>query len=131
MWDDLFQSVNYLQTGLNGTWKRNEVITNNIANDDTPGFKKSDVEFESLFAQALQSDELDTQSASDYSNNDLLSTIEPVVTKNEDSAYRYDENNVDIETEMTSLAKNSIEYYTLVSKMNSEFSKLSTAITGQ
>ncbi len=52
MWNDLFSSVNLLEKGLGATWLRNEVISNNIANVDTPGFKASEVEFETLMADA-------------------------------------------------------------------------------
>jgi flagellar basal-body rod protein FlgB len=43
MLDKMFSSVNTLQRGLNASWLRNEVISNNIANVDTPGFNASHV----------------------------------------------------------------------------------------
>ncbi len=46
----------------------------------------------------------------------------------ESTSTRLDGNNVNIENEMVELAKNSINYYTTVSKVNSEFRKLNTAI---
>ena len=49
----------------------------------------------------------------------------------DDVSIRYDESSVDIEHEMVELAKNSVEYYTLVNKVNSEFSKLRTAINAE
>ena len=54
MWGDLFNSVDLLKKGMDAGWLRNEVISNNIANEDTVGFKASEVEFENLFAQSLQ-----------------------------------------------------------------------------
>ncbi|MGE4354554.1 MAG: flagellar basal body rod protein FlgB [Oscillospiraceae bacterium] len=133
MWDNLFSSVNLIEKGIDAAWLRNEVISNNIANIDTPGFKKSEVEFEDLMADAIQKRENSvkltvtnpmhiTMHAADASD------IVPTVVKEDATSTGLDENNVDVENEMVALAKNSIEYYTLVSKVNSEFQKLDTAI---
>lgn len=133
MWDNLFSSVNLLEKGVNATWLRNEVISNNIANVDTPGFKASEVEFEDIMAATLGIGDGRLQLAATDENHissqqSDVNDVEAVVTTNDSISYRYDENSVDIESEMVELAKNSIEYYTLVSKMNSEFRKLDTAI---
>ena len=53
MLERMFSSVNTLQKALNASWLRNEVIGNNIANVDTPGFKASHVRFEELVSEAL------------------------------------------------------------------------------
>ena len=50
----IFDSTKYLEKGLDAAWTRNQVIANNIANADTPGFKSSKVEFESIFQSALE-----------------------------------------------------------------------------
>lgn len=133
MWEDLFSSVDLLQKGLNASWLRNEVIGNNIANVDTPGYKASGVKFEDLMASALGTDEsgLDLTTTDDRqiskSGTDL-SDVEPEVVENDSTSETLDDNNVDMETQMAALAKNSIEYYTLVSKVNSEFKNLDKAI---
>ena len=43
-----------LEVGLHGTELRQQVIANNLANVNTPGFKRSDVEFQRQLAEALQ-----------------------------------------------------------------------------
>lgn len=133
MWDDLFSSVNFLEKGLNATWLRNEVIGNNIANEDTPGFKASDVAFESLMSEALgrgdgrlgmeTSDERHISGRAGSADN-----VEAAVVTDRTTSAGLDENNVDIESEMAALAKNTIEYFAMVSKINSEFRKLDSAI---
>lgn len=50
------------------------------------------------------------------------------MVRKDSTSVRLDDNNVDIETEMVALAKNQIEYYALVNRINSEFEKLNTAI---
>ena len=136
MWDNLFGTVDYLEKGLDASWLRNEVITNNIANVDTPGFKVSDVAFEDIMASTLNLDgslEMKTTRADHISSSDLSAAdeITPVITTAEDSSYKLDDNNVDIESEMVSLAQNSLQYYAMISKINSEFNRLNMAINGQ
>lgn len=133
MWDHLFSSVDLLGKGLDAAWLRNEVISNNIANVDTPGYKSQEVKFEDIMASALDSSgqKLDLQVTDQQHIAKIapdIREVEPVVVKEEDTSAGVDENNVDVETEMVALAKNTIEYYLLVSKINSEFDHLNTAI---
>ena len=46
-------TMDYLGRGLQAATMRHEVISNNIANVNTPNFKKSEVVFESLLAKEL------------------------------------------------------------------------------
>ena len=133
MLDKIFSSVNTLQQGLNASWLRNEVISNNIANVDTPGFKASHVRFEEIMAEATGSGAGSLSMAVTDERHlggaaGTLANIEPQVLKDESTSVRLDGNNVNIDNEMVELAKNSINYFTTVSKINSEFRKLDTAI---
>lgn len=148
MYGNIFDSIDLINRGIEVTWLRNEVISNNIANIDTPGFKASEVEFEHIFSDALNNilpthDDglaITNEKHIGASSSRLATTHEghiaiggskepsPVVVTNVDDSVRYDENNVDLEHEMAELAKNTIEYYALISKVNSEFAKLNTAI---
>ena len=49
-----FGYVNLLKSAADASWTREEVLTNNIANVDTPNYKRQDVEFSSYLANALQ-----------------------------------------------------------------------------
>lgn len=130
---DIFASTKYLEKGLDAAWLRNQVISNNIANAETPGFKSSSVEFENIFAAALDDtgafDNKVTRSKHiSFSGADPESVV-PVVLQNNDTSMRMDENNVDIDYENVELAKNTLYYNTLVEKLNTEFSMLRLAIT--
>ena len=48
-----FDYINVLNRAADAAWQRNEAISNNIANVDTPGYKRQDVAFESVLQQAL------------------------------------------------------------------------------
>ncbi len=132
MWNQLFGSVNRLQSGLDAAWMRNDVIANNIANADTPGFRASKVEFESAMKAALGTEQGRLKMAATHAGHitsgaSSAEDVVPTVTTDE-SRMRYDENGVSPETEMAELAKNSIQYYAMVNKMNAELNQLNAAI---
>jgi flagellar basal-body rod protein FlgB len=134
MWDNLFASADLLHAGLEASWLRNSVIRNNIANVETPGFKASDVEFENVFRQAIEDSQFGFINKRtrpqhiDFSGSSGV--VKPIIVKRQDLSMRYDENNVDIEDENVKLAQNSILYNTMVSKLNSDLSRLKMAING-
>ena len=131
MWDKLFNSADLLQKGLQASWTRNAVIRNNIANVETPGFKSSDVEFETLFAAALEEADFKGKRTREkhipIGNNDVFNVHHQIV-ENRRTSMRMDGNNVDIEAENVKLAQNSIQYNTLMTKLNSELSRIRMAI---
>ena len=134
MLDKLFGNVDLLQKGLDASWMRNEVISNNIANAETPNFKSSGVQFETVFKSALEDFDarFQTKRTRDehisFSDEMPVEDVTPAVVPNAGTTMRMDGNNVDIEAENVNLAKNQILYYTLTEQMNSDFTRLSMAI---
>lgn len=133
MLDNVFSSAEMLRKGLNASWLRNEVINNNIANVDTPGFKASHVRFEDLMEEAAGAENklpltvTNERHIPGRGGGDIRD-VEPEIFRDETTTARLDGNNVNIDNEMVELAKNSINYYATVSKINSEFRKLDAAI---
>ena len=128
MIDKIFNNVNMLQKGLDASWLKNEVITNNIANVDTPGFKSSSVTFEKAFEAAVNEGDFSTKKTREGHMDFSSQGIQAAVQKNTGTSEGLDGNNVDIDYENAELAKNSILYNTLVEQVSSEFRKLSAAI---
>lgn len=123
-----FNYINVLGKAAGASWKRNEVISNNIANVDTPGYKRNDVQFESYLQDALTgSGSLDQRVA----NVNLNSLDGTEYTDNASLSYRLDGNNVDIDTESSYLADNQIRYYALLDSMSQEFSRIKTVLTAK
>ena len=120
-----FNYINLIDKAADASWKRNEVISNNIANVDTPGYKRKDVQFESYLMTALVGDNsLDNRVAQAH-----LDTLDAsVYTDYNNLSYRLDGNNVDIDTESANLAENQIRYYTLVDSMSQEFNRLKSVL---
>lgn len=119
----LFPKSN-LHKALDASWLRNEVISNNIANVDTPGYKRKTVKFEEFLNSEMRTGKI-TSGKTRFRSSDIL-----VTQDYETLSYRSDGNNVDIENEMAELATNSLRYNTLIQKMNGDFQNLRKVIRG-
>lgn len=120
-----YNYINVLQQAADASWLRNTIISNNIANVDTPNYKRKDVQFETyLIEQMAGGDTMDH-----YVDNIDLSTLEGTIyTDHSNLSYRLDGNNVDIDTENVELAKNQIKYNVMTDAISQEFSRLRTAM---
>ena len=130
MFNSIFDNMSYIEKGLDAAWTRNQVISNNIANVDTPNFKSSKVEFESIFKSALEQDAFTAKRTCEGHINfsSQIDDVSPVIVQNSSTTMRSDGNNVDIDYENSELAKNAIYYETLIEKISSEFARLKMAI---
>ncbi len=127
----MFEKVDLLTKAMNASWKRNEVITNNIANANTPNFKKSEVVFEELLQDYLKGTTL--KGFNTHQKHFDIGPMDPKALQHkviDTGGYstRRDGNNVDIDVEMAELAKNQIIYNTLATQVNAHFSRLKLVI---
>ncbi len=120
-----YNYINVLGKAADASWTRNDILANNIANADTPNFKRKDVQFETYLADAVAGTDSLDETVANIDLNELNATtyVEQVGL-----SYRYDGNNVDIHTENVELAKNQLKYYTLMNSMTQEFSRLKMAM---
>ncbi|SDF38776.1 flagellar basal body rod protein FlgB [Sporolituus thermophilus] len=129
MFDALVSSphVKVLERALAAAALRHKVISNNIANVNTPGFKRSEVHFEEHLKQALtgKSGLSRTHQRHLAAKSDDLS-IEIMAVTN--TAFRADGNNVDIDFEMAEMAKNNIYYDAVAQQLYRYFSNLKSVI---
>ena len=120
-----YNYINVLQRASEASAKRHEVISNNIANVDTPNYKRQDVSFQNVLNGAIHnSSTLDEA----VRNIDLNTLNANVYTDGSSLSYRLDGNNVDIETENAYLAENQLRYYTLLDSISQEFTRLQTVL---
>ena len=120
-----------LEKALDAAWMKNEVISNNIANVNTPGFKKSYVSFEEQMASAAS--EFRTGSLRKDSKflpigSDARRIPAPEIIQEPFTSAREDGNNVNIDVEMAELAKNTIKYNALITQISRQFNSIRTAI---
>lgn len=120
---NVFDYVNVLDKAADASWMRNDAISNNLANVDTPGYKRQDVDFENQLARALRNSKytsMDAKVANLKSNR-----LRPLCyTDYAGFSYRMDGNNVDVDTEGVYLAKNQITYQGLEMSILQEFKNL-------
>lgn len=122
-----FNYVNVLGKAADASWKRESIITNNIANVDTPGYKRKDIDFQSVLSTELG--RCSQESLDSKINSVNLSDLNPsVYTDHSNYSYRLDGNNVDIDTEEVELASEQIRYEALTTSIDSEFSRMRTAL---
>lgn len=124
---NVFDYIRVLDKAADASWLRNEAISNNIANVDTPGYKRQDVEFESVLKEALG---LSRYKSMDAKVADLK--IDRLngrpYTDYAGFAYRIDGNNVDIDNENVYLAENQLRYQGLLTAIGQEFNNLKTVM---
>ena len=127
----IFDYVNVMEKAADGAWLRNEAIAHNIANVDTPHYKRQDVSFEAELKHALKASKyvsLD-EKVNNLNERDRLSHVEPrVYTDYAGFSYRLDGNNVDIDNENVELASNQIKYNAITQSIDQEFKNLKTVI---
>ena len=122
-----FDYINVLDKAADASWLRNQAIANNIANVDTPGYKREDITFEKELKKALKHSSYDTMDAK--VKNLRTDQLQARTYKDyNELSYRLDKNNVDIDTENEMLAKNQLVYEGLMNGISSEFSNLRTAM---
>ena len=120
-----FGYVDVLKTAADASWLREEVLTNNIANVDTPNYKRQDVEFTTYLKSALEQAGTPASTLTQKGNEANLSGITTrTYTENTTLSYRMDGNNVDLSTENAELAAEQINYNALIDSMNNEFTRM-------
>lgn len=124
---NVYNYINVLGTSLDATATRNEIISNNLANVNTPNYKRKDIRFETELKYAFLHSDDSTVDAT-VRHLDLRELQPEVYTDYAELSYRYDGNNVDINNENAILAKNQIKYNGLMDSVNKEFSLLKSAM---
>ncbi|MBO5209168.1 MAG: flagellar basal body rod protein FlgB [Lachnospiraceae bacterium] len=122
-----YDYINVLDKAADASWLRNDAISNNLANVDTPGYKRQDVDFETQLAQALKRSRY--TSMDDKVADVKMNRLNPVTyTDYAGFSYRLDGNNVDVDTEGVYLAKNQIVYQGLTQSITQEFKNLQSVM---
>lgn len=124
---DIYNYINVLNKAADANWLKETAISNNIANQSTPGYKRKDVNFEGTLANELNKSKytsLDKKVKNLHMNHLDVDTY----TDSAYYSYRLDKNNVDPEQEYAELASTQIRYTALIDSMNSEFSRIKSVI---
>ncbi len=133
-------SMAIMEKAMQAASLRHEVLSNNMANVNTPGFKRKRVEFEKLLSAALYGADnskklrlarTNPRDIAVYSQGGNYASVQPVVQQINDTTMRADGNNVDPDREMAGMAKNTMYYDALAREMGAQISNLRLVIKGQ
>ena len=150
---DLINSgkIDLLTLGLDGLSARHKAIASNIANADTPGYKRVDVTFENQLDKIINTEHFKENqrlqnSADNYNsvNNTVkaplsvnynqsfmeMSDFNPQTIESTENPPNETGNTVNIEKEMSSLTKNGMEYNAIATLQAKEFRILGEIIKG-
>ena len=128
------------EKSLDGLSLRHQAISSNVANVDTPGYRKMVVDFESQLTEALQESQATPPNPGELKQTDprhMDSQGRTPVESTESNLerlqfeYRQDQNGVDIESEMVSMAKNTQRYMAVSHLQNKSFEGLNKVIQSQ
>ena len=126
---NVFDYTNILDKAADASWMRENVIINNIANIDTPGYKRQDVDFESVLQKALGKTKYSSLDKKVRElNQDLGKLTTTSYTDAANYSYRLDRNNVDENTENAELASESLRYQLLTTAITNNFSRMQTVL---
>jgi flagellar basal-body rod protein FlgB len=135
--ESLFEGADVIQKSMQGLSARQRAIGDNVANADTPGYKRIQVGFERQLRSAIRAGseppELAMRTTSDRHfslgpNATGLDQVKPEMVQVTNETYRNDGNNVDIEVEMANLAETNVRYNTMATLAKNKFDGMKNLI---
>lgn len=129
------KTLDILHRSMDVSLLRRDVIANNIANSDTPNFKRTEINFESELKRALDSEKVtpphafmtDRRHIPFYRPTDYR-TVKPRKVLDYLSTSKNNGNNVDVEQEMMNALHNQLSYTVLVDAVSNQFRQVNLVL---
>jgi flagellar basal-body rod protein FlgB len=129
------KTLQALTTALNFREMRQELISSNVANANTPGYKAKKLDFEEALARALDVDGQMKMNATDGRHYNVggggFNNLEPEIYDNPNGVVSENGNTVDVEAEMAQMAENKLMYDALVQLINKKMGIMKYAINSE
>lgn len=129
------KTMQALASSLDFRQMRQELISSNIANGETPGFKAKRISFEDALARALNVDGQQNLNVEDSRHfnvgNGGFSNLEPEIYDEVNGIVNNNGNNVDRDGEMARMAENKILYDASVQLLNKKLGMMKYAISAE
>lgn len=119
------------EASLDALWMKSQVIANNMANADTPGFKTSSVSFDTVLSRAARAQNVEGREVSpqEAANRALSGGYRARVTTDNTTSVRVDGNNVVLEKEQAELWKTYAQYSYLLDRIGGHYNNISAVIS--
>lgn len=129
MFKNTYNNINFYKKALDGTWDRQKAISSNIANVNTPNYKRKYTTFEEQLKNKIDDGRLKLTTTHEKHIGNKESEFSPKTLVDRADSHRIDGNNVNIDIESTNLAKNNIMYDAISRQLSGEFEKIKNVIT--
>jgi len=116
-------SIAAMQKSLDALWLRQQVISDNIANQDTPGYKSKTVSFEELLLKTLSS-------PGESPFEERVLALKPKVKQDNSLSMGEDDNSVDADAENIALVRTQLQYQAMAQALSGEISRMSYVLNG-
>lgn len=120
-------TINLMKNALDASSLRQEMISSNLSNVNTPGYKAKRVEFEDVLKQTMDGSAMRSTHADHFGVSDL-SNIKPQIKEQTGNRINEDGNNVAIDTEMAELSANALYYQALTTQMSNHYSSIRSVL---
>ena len=120
-------SISMSQKSLEFLWAKQVVISQNLTNVNTPGYKAKYVTFEDVYQNRLK---LARAAKTPAQTRSIIENSYYSINE-KDSSARLDENNVNADAEEVEMARAQLQYQYVLNAVNSDFSRLRGVIRGQ
>lgn len=121
--------IQVLLRGLDYSMARQRVLAQNVANVETPHYKRKDVDFASAFDEVLREKATLPLSVTHPKHfGDSAESLQSMNTIEEKYAVRQDRSGVDVEKEMATVLENALYYQALARMMSDKLGLLRTVI---
>ncbi len=125
----LFNSNFYtIKSAMDVSMLRQEIHAHNIANAETPGYKRKYVLFEELLREVQGRLKLSKTNPKHLDPKPL--PVKPRVMTDYSTSYRNDDNNVDMDYEIVQMVKNGLRYQVLSRLMSMNIDRYNTVLRG-
>ncbi|MGI6457151.1 MAG: flagellar basal body rod protein FlgB [bacterium] len=130
----LFDSttLTVLKKGIEGTNLRHEAISNNIANVDTPQYQRAVVDFETQLRRALRGQDVTGQRSHPahfvIGGPKEVAQVTARIDIDDETRFRPDRNNVNIDQEMANLAQNTARNLQFTELLTRRYAGMRTVI---
>lgn len=129
------KTLQALAAGLKFREMRQEIISSNVANAETPGYRAKRLDFEKALARALDVDGQMAMNIEDEKHFNVgsggFNNLQPETYEDPNGIVSEDGNTVDREKEMAMMAQNKIMYDTLVQLMNKKLGLMKYTIQSE
>ncbi len=109
--------IDFLEAGIRAESLRQKAIANNVANLQTPGYRRIDVKFEELLAKAL-----DSPGSVDFSE------VEAQIYQPNQTPVKSNGNDVDLETEVGEMVKNTLRHKAYIRLLYKKYKQMELAM---